>query len=478
MRPDVVFGLTSGLLAAIAGWPYIASILRGQTIPSRAAYLIWSAANLVTLASYVAAGASTTIWFVVVMTVEELLILLLAIRHGTGGHTKFDLLCLTAALAAVILWVASGDPQIAVYAGTATLALGFFPIARKSLVLPWAESLKSWTLCVIAALLNLAALNTLAPSVSLLPVTTAIGCVWVFVVLARGRWFEIADNAGLPELFRIDPEWIDEYDHTRSLRLRLDGVQTEIDAEIRQAAQKLSSDYPAVRLEGVSVSERRDGPLTWHAEAEDEADGEHPLTLHLQQGIWAEPDEFQAWLCEHRHQLADPSAAGLIAHEFGRMLAELIRRRQPASEWKAHVWALRAHRRRLGLRALAHDEDLVAEAFALWQRLKGTERAHSRDGVSVSDARWTPRPKHSPQVARRTFAHSDPEPRSAAHRVRGAIARAGSSSVAPRGIVPQPGRRPISANKVAFSRHHAIGGRNHIDSTNPQAVSRSRSRAP
>lgn len=63
------------------------------------------------------------------------------------------------------------------------------------------------------------------------------------------------------------------------------------------------------------------------------------------------------------------------------------------------------------------------------------------------------------------------------YRVRGATTSAGASSVAPRGIVPQPGRRPMIASKVAFRRHHARGGRNQNASTNPQAVRRRRSSA-
>ena len=56
-------GIAAGLIFAISVVPYIIDIFRGNTKPSRTAYMIWAVIQMITLTSYLASGASTTAFF-------------------------------------------------------------------------------------------------------------------------------------------------------------------------------------------------------------------------------------------------------------------------------------------------------------------------------------------------------------------------------------------------------------------------------
>lgn len=183
----VLFGHIAALLAVVQAIPYIWSILRGRTRPSRTSYGIWAVMQVIGLISYVAAGATTTVWMMLVLSVTAIVIFGLSFKYGMGGFNTFDMLCLLMAGGAIALWQITNSPALAVYMSTLAGAIGYLPTIKKAYLQPHTENVLAWCIYVAATVLNVCALTSLSFTIALPPVVTACLAVTVASLLLMAR---------------------------------------------------------------------------------------------------------------------------------------------------------------------------------------------------------------------------------------------------------------------------------------------------
>src|ERR1039458_5531801 len=105
-NPSPAFwGITAGILYAISVVPYFIDIFHGQTRPNRTTYAIWSIVKIVLITSYISSGATNTIWYGLFGATVAITLLIISIKHGMGGFSKFDIACFLLAILAIALWV-------------------------------------------------------------------------------------------------------------------------------------------------------------------------------------------------------------------------------------------------------------------------------------------------------------------------------------------------------------------------------------
>lgn len=184
-----IIGIAAGIIAFFAFIPYIISIFKGETKPQRATFAIWSVISLVTLFSYFATGARQTIWIALVYALLQLFIFALSFKYGMGGLGKLDIICLGGAFVGIIVWLATDNPAIALYASITAEFLGYVPLFKKAYLHPETENTLSWILGLIAACLNLFALTTLRLDIALYPMYVVLsdGTVVGLLILSRRR---------------------------------------------------------------------------------------------------------------------------------------------------------------------------------------------------------------------------------------------------------------------------------------------------
>lgn len=181
-----ILGITAAILAIVQIIPYVVSILRGKTKPSRSTYVIWTVINVVIALSYISAGATTTVLLRIVAVGTSLLVLALSFKYGMGGLKRLDLVCFAVAGFAIALWLVSKNPVLAVYMSLAASTIGFIPTIRKSVEQPETENMMSWGITTVAALLNVMALTTLRPEIAIVPIfSLAINAI-LFAILVNG----------------------------------------------------------------------------------------------------------------------------------------------------------------------------------------------------------------------------------------------------------------------------------------------------
>jgi len=170
----VLIGELAGVLAVVQVIPYIASILRGHTKPERMTYFIWFIVDSLSIGSYIAVGARTTIWVGLVYVFTGLSIFLLSLKHGMGGYSTLDVICLLLAVAGIAVWATTSSALLALCFSTFAAKIGYLPTIKKAYFYPETENTLSWTMTAITDLLNIFALTTLAPAIAVPPLLGAI----------------------------------------------------------------------------------------------------------------------------------------------------------------------------------------------------------------------------------------------------------------------------------------------------------------
>ncbi len=83
-------GVAAGVISLLAYFPYARDIVRGVARPDRATWLIWSVVGGLLFASYAAAAGGAALWVPLSDALGPALIVVLTIRSGEGGLSRFD----------------------------------------------------------------------------------------------------------------------------------------------------------------------------------------------------------------------------------------------------------------------------------------------------------------------------------------------------------------------------------------------------
>lgn len=174
------------VVLALAGYvPYIIAVVRGRTRPNRASWWIFALAAGAGAVSSWAAGARGTVGVPATFAVCCVVVGILAIRRGEGGFGRLDVSCLAVAVAALLVWWATGEPLLA----TAMLAVadlaGTVPTVAKAWRDPAREHGGSWIVWMCANLCNLAQVRT--PNLADLLYPGALTLAAAAVLTARYR---------------------------------------------------------------------------------------------------------------------------------------------------------------------------------------------------------------------------------------------------------------------------------------------------
>ena len=185
--------LAAGVCVVLATVPYAWAAWRRTATPNRATWAIYLVVGVVGTASMAVGGARVTLVVPFLYALGACIIFALSLRHGQGGWSRLDQVCLATAGASLALWGITGDPRVAVILTALADLAGTVPTIRKAWLQPASEPRLPWLLYGVGSGLAVAS----APHFDIIhaayPAAIALGCVAV--------------NAGLwrPRLARLTP---------------------------------------------------------------------------------------------------------------------------------------------------------------------------------------------------------------------------------------------------------------------------------
>ena len=151
-----VLSVVAGILFVLGYAPYITGILKKQTKPSKASWLIWATLDLITIIAMLVkhtvngqiVGAVAGSWIVVA----------LAFKYGTPGWSRLDKFCLGGAALGLALWKIFGDPVFGLVTSQSVVLIASFPTFASAWRDPRMESRLGWTCWWLSCVLTVIAI--------------------------------------------------------------------------------------------------------------------------------------------------------------------------------------------------------------------------------------------------------------------------------------------------------------------------------
>ncbi len=186
-----IIGILAGVFSLLAYVPYVFSIIRRKTRPSRSSWWIWSLVGFLAAASYYSAGARSTMWVPVVFFVLPLVVAILSIKFGEGtGLSKIDEICLLGALLSVVVWIILKSASLALFVNIFIDFLGFLPTFHKTYLNPFHENKYSWILFFVGSVLNILAIESFSLVIASYPVYMLVTDIVMLSLLCRGNFLK------------------------------------------------------------------------------------------------------------------------------------------------------------------------------------------------------------------------------------------------------------------------------------------------
>jgi hypothetical protein len=156
---QVIFGIIAGFFSIVCYIPYIISILKKKTIPSRATWITWTILSTVISFIHYFSGHLQTIWLPICGGIGQGIVALLSLKYGEKGWSKFDLSCLFCVGIGLVMWWHFNSPLPALILNILVDVFGALPTIKKTYFEPETEDLLTWTLYFIGSVFNLFAVS-------------------------------------------------------------------------------------------------------------------------------------------------------------------------------------------------------------------------------------------------------------------------------------------------------------------------------
>ncbi|MBI2046152.1 MAG: hypothetical protein HYT28_01905 [Parcubacteria group bacterium] len=142
MSIQEIFSALAGIFCAIGYVFYITDIMRGNTIPAKATWLIWACLDSIALVGMYIKDAVNGL--ILVASVCAWLVSALSLKCGKSGWTNIDLCSIGGAVIGVVLWSTFNNPTIGIATSLAAIFIGSIPTFASALEDPSRENKTAW----------------------------------------------------------------------------------------------------------------------------------------------------------------------------------------------------------------------------------------------------------------------------------------------------------------------------------------------
>ena len=152
------FGLIALLLNFIGYIPYIRDIIGNKVKPHRITWGIWLILTSVAAINQVLNQGGYSSLFFISTTFLVATVFVLSFKHGMGGATRIDRICLILSILLLIYWVTIRDTRLSTVFAVIIDGIGALPTAIKTYHHPDTETYIQWVLAGIAGLITMIAI--------------------------------------------------------------------------------------------------------------------------------------------------------------------------------------------------------------------------------------------------------------------------------------------------------------------------------
>lgn len=191
---DERFLYVAVLLIVWGTYCYIRDMYRNSTSPNLVTWFLWTLAPLIAFAAQRQNGVGTEAILTLMVGLCPLAVFVAGLKKGVFRPSRFDLLCGSASLIALILWQLTGNGAVAVALSIGADGLAALPTLRKAYNDPQSESPFLFMLFAISAGLTLLTIDQWSLESS----GFSIYILALYVVLFTIVKFELGSRIGTP----------------------------------------------------------------------------------------------------------------------------------------------------------------------------------------------------------------------------------------------------------------------------------------
>lgn len=151
-----------GAVAQVIGiFSYVRDMLRGKTKPNRVTWLMWAIAPLIATTAAITDGVGLSVLPVFMSGFGPLVVFVLsfASKKAYWKLERFDYLCGILSLLALILWIITKEPNIAIAFAIASDLFAAFPTLAKAWKYPETESVGPYTAGLLSSFTSFVAIK-------------------------------------------------------------------------------------------------------------------------------------------------------------------------------------------------------------------------------------------------------------------------------------------------------------------------------
>jgi hypothetical protein len=182
-----VFGVLAGLVAAACTVPYVRDTLRGETVPHRGSWLIWSVLEVVALEAQRADGATWSLIPLMIQALGTCLVWTLSLWFGSGGLGRVEFALLALAGLGIVGWLVIQRPVVATACAIAADLVGAIMMAPKAWRDPHSETLSTFVLASASGVLMVGSVGSLSTALLMYPVYFVVVNAVLAGVILHGR---------------------------------------------------------------------------------------------------------------------------------------------------------------------------------------------------------------------------------------------------------------------------------------------------
>jgi len=188
----VILGALGAGLGLLGYTLYFRSIFAGITKPHVFTWLTYFLLDIIVFAAQVIKGGGAGTWVTLTGVIGTFCVAAVALRLGEKHIRMSDWISFGAALFAIVLWVLTDTPLLAVIIAAIINFLAMAPTFRKSYVNPFQESTSIWVLDIIRFSMGIIALESLNLTTALFPAALVLGnAMLVAMILVRRRQLRV-----------------------------------------------------------------------------------------------------------------------------------------------------------------------------------------------------------------------------------------------------------------------------------------------
>ncbi|MEK7610505.1 MAG: hypothetical protein AAB468_02035 [Patescibacteria group bacterium] len=148
MSIKVILSTCSGLVFIIAFFPYIRAIVRRETSPRKATWLVWAVGDIIILTGMIAKGTVSGLMIGAVLGATSTF--LLSLKFGEPGWSARDKVCISLSGIAIVLWLYFGDSNFGISFSLLALTIAVWPTYVSAWNKPENEDKRGWILFNLA----------------------------------------------------------------------------------------------------------------------------------------------------------------------------------------------------------------------------------------------------------------------------------------------------------------------------------------